>query len=288
MDEGTAVANRSGELRLLVELYYDLQGIRIKDGNAIGDYDRKGLIDKETSKVLSDFIDERALKMEKELKSKIDKLVRDFPIWEHWLGGVKGIGPCIAGGLLCKLDIRKASSPSAFFKICGLHVDNATGLAVRRQKGVKIDWDPFLKRLCFLASESFVKTHGYYRKEYDKFRAEYDAKQAVYDNAKAAETEKAKAEGRPPDFSKLTPACPKERRGERHSTKKGGKVAEYDCPDIHRHRMAERKTVKLFLSHLWEVWRKLEGLPIVPPYPIALLKHDPSHYIPPPPKEKET
>lgn len=35
---------------------------------------------------------------------------------------------------------------------------------------------------------------------------------------------------------------------------------------MHVHRMAFRKMIKLFLSHLWEVWRTKEGLPVRPPY----------------------
>jgi len=42
---------------------------------------------------------------------------------------------------------------------------------------------------------------------------------------------------------------------------------------------ARRKLIKLFLSHLWEVWRKLEGLPVVLPYPVKMGMHE---YIPPP------
>jgi len=34
-----------------------------------------------------------------------------------------------------------------------------------------------------------------------------------------------------------------------------------------------RRLVKLFLSHLWEVWRRLEGLPVRKPYAIEYLGH---------------
>ncbi len=37
--------------------------------------------------------------------------------------------------------------------------------------------------------------------------------------------------------------------------------------------MALRRVIKLFLSHLWEEWRKVEGLPVTKPYPIAILGH---------------
>lgn len=44
-------------------------------------------------------------------------------------------------------------------------------------------------------------------------------------------------------------------------------------PPIRRHRMAMRKMVKLFLSHLWEVWRTVEGMDTRPPYPHEYLGH---------------
>jgi hypothetical protein len=41
----------------------------------------------------------------------------------------------------------------------------------------------------------------------------------------------------------------------------------------HRHAAAMRKMIKLFLSHLWEEWRLLEGLPIRRTYVIDYLGH---------------
>ena len=37
--------------------------------------------------------------------------------------------------------------------------------------------------------------------------------------------------------------------------------------------MAKRKTVKLFLSHLWQRWRQLEDLPLRPPYVMEYMGH---------------
>lgn len=46
-----------------------------------------------------------------------------------------------------------------------------------------------------------------------------------------------------------------------------------DESDGHRHNMARRKVMKLFLSHLWQVWREAEGLPVREPYSIGQLGH---------------
>lgn len=50
-------------------------------------------------------------------------------------------------------------------------------------------------------------------------------------------------------------------------------------PKGHIHARAKRKTVKLLLSHLWHVWRSMEGLSTQGPYAMDILKH--SGYIPP-------
>lgn len=46
-----------------------------------------------------------------------------------------------------------------------------------------------------------------------------------------------------------------------------------DWTKLHIHRGAMRKTIKLFLSHLWVRWRLLEGLPIREPYVHEKLGH---------------
>ena len=52
-----------------------------------------------------------------------------------------------------------------------------------------------------------------------------------------------------------------------------------DWTKAHQHAAALRKMIKLWLAHLWEVWRKLEGLPVREPYIVASdAKH---HYIAP-------
>lgn len=42
-----------------------------------------------------------------------------------------------------------------------------------------------------------------------------------------------------------------------------------DWTKAHRHQAAMRKMIKVWLSHLWVVWRELEGLPVSDPYVIA-------------------
>ena len=52
-----------------------------------------------------------------------------------------------------------------------------------------------------------------------------------------------------------------------------------DWNKLHRHNAAMGKMIKVWLSHLWEVWRKLEGLPVRNIYAQDKLGHN--HYIKP-------
>ena len=52
-----------------------------------------------------------------------------------------------------------------------------------------------------------------------------------------------------------------------------------DWTKAHVHNASLRKMIKVFLSHLWLVWRELEGLPTGDPYIIGKGAH--SHYIGP-------
>jgi hypothetical protein len=54
-------------------------------------------------------------------------------------------------------------------------------------------------------------------------------------------------------------------------------VTHADWTDGHKHAAAMRKMVKLFLSHLWEEWRKAEGLPVRPPYALEYMEHTTYH-----------
>jgi len=46
-----------------------------------------------------------------------------------------------------------------------------------------------------------------------------------------------------------------------------------DWTKLHIHNWAGRKTVKIFLACLWAKWRQLEGLPVTKPYAIQFLGH---------------
>jgi hypothetical protein len=46
-----------------------------------------------------------------------------------------------------------------------------------------------------------------------------------------------------------------------------------DWNNAHINNYAGKKVVKLFIASVWEVWRKMNGLPVTKPYPIEFLGH---------------
>lgn len=215
------------------------------------------------------------------LKKLAMKEIEHQPIWTEWLSNVKGIGPCLAGGLLSWVDLWRTKHTSSLWKYFGLAVvaeeyfcltcqktftveevpedehghypcpqckgqTRSHGHAERRVRGEKVQWNPKAKTLAYKIGEQFVRTvPSKYRELYDAVRLEVDQK-----------------------------PCRKV-----HKDEKTGKVI--PCFDKHRHMKAMRMTAKIFLSHFYLIGRTLMELPVSKPFPFGVLGKDPSEYIVP-------
>lgn len=111
----------------------------------------------------------------------------------------------------------------------------------RKIKGMLLDYNPRLKSLCWRFGKQFVMQGDFYRGLYNQFRAEYEQRNDLIEEMNGKTGKKTK-----------------------HGTSKG---------TGHIHSMAQRKTVKIFLSHLWVTWRELEGLPVSDPYILSVGGH---------------
>jgi hypothetical protein len=296
-------------LRLIVETYYDVQGVRIETEHRIRQYaEHEGLIAvvgnektdllrregmeayrkgvrnaKEDPAFLAAFetavhrledeehhrkVNDLMRQQETILKRQAMHEVSDHPLWTTWLSRVYGIGPCLAGGLIAWLDPYRWRHESELWRYMGLAVvvDGwkcyackhdlehhpslvtrerpqplcpkcgnamaAVGHAERREKGQKMKYNPKCKVLAFKIGESFVRCSAAksgYRKLYDSFRKKLE-----------------------------TAPCNKV-----HKDEKGNPIP---CFDAHRHAKAKRLVVKIFVAHVYQVWRKLLGLPVSKPY----------------------
>lgn len=224
------------------------------------------LVDEEHHKSVNELM----RKQEAILKKQAMREIAGLPLWTDWLSRVYGIGPCLAGGLVAWLDPYRWRHESQLWKYmgmgvtitswkchaCGKEIEHhpsllapdrphpvcpecsnamgAIGHADRREKGKKLGYNPRCKVLAYKIGESFVRCSAEksgYRRLYDEFRKKLE-----------------------------TAPCSKI-----HKDEKTGKLI--GCFDAHRHMKAKRLTVKIFLSHLYRVWRGLLGLPVSQPYP---------------------
>jgi hypothetical protein len=240
------------EARYLVDLYYQIQGNRIVSNNQVRAAEKQG----EPNAVLGWFAENHQL-LENQIKTSLDVYASNDPVGA-WMQAQVGIGPVIAAGFLCRLELRP--TVGAWWRFCGLDPSS------KWEKGQKRPWNADLKRLCWIAGESFVKTSNHPRAYYGRLyreRKDYEIGKNLRGEY-AAQAAATLATGR-------------------YVRDTGAKAAysEGRLPDAQIHRRSARWAVKLFLSHVHDVWHRHElGVAPPMPYPIAHLGH--AHYLPVP------
>lgn len=272
------MTERTEELKLLVSTYYALQKERIQTVLRIKALERSGVA-KSRAADLHEHLDKELLRIEKWIGGKIEDRLEGNDIYNAWLRHVPGVGPILAAGLISVIDpISEVEKPSSLWRFAGLHVID--GKAPKRKKGQKVDWNPFFRTMCWKLGDSFVKAGGYYRKVYDRarqiedhrapFRVPVEDAQGYLLAENVGNIKKGEMIGRE-NFSKFRKQA------------KGRKDVLVTLTDLHKYNRAKRKAVKLFISHLFAIWRDLEGLPIREPYVVEKLGHE---LIPPPTAEQ--
>jgi hypothetical protein len=160
---------------------------------------------------------------------------------------------------MAHIDLVKAPTVGHVWRFAGQDPTSKWG------KGQKRPWNASLKVLCWKIGESFVKVSGH----------DDDIYGHVYAARKAEEIGKNDAGL----FREQAAAALVAKRYRDDTTAKkcyeNGKL-----PPAHVHARAKRYATKLFLAHYWETGRRLAGLDVPSPYPIAILGH--AHKIEPP------
>ncbi len=261
-------------MRNLVDIYYDFQGQRIQTELRIGATERANTLTKEELSVYGiTTILENAENFEKDIEKLIVSQLKNHALYTQYLAKIYGIGPLLSAGLIAYIDnIEKFDHVSSLWQYCGygmnrfcekckkptsidvkyetgkiakkLHPSNqcevcgndTVPILQKRMLGYQSNWNDRLKVLAWKASTSFVKqsaAKSKYRKLYDKIKAD-------------------------------------ERR--KHPIKKVTKGKTF-FNDGHIHNRAMRKVAKIFLAHLWQTWRRQEGLEATEPYAKQLLGH---------------
>lgn len=229
---------------LAVTSYYDAQQVRIALSNRIADLVREKHFTQEEADRRFAPAFEFMKKAEAVFAKDIKHESKEHRIYA-WLISIRGIGPVLAGGLLALIgDIARFDTVSKLWAYAGLHVID--GKAPKLERGKRANWNSTLRTLCWKLGESFVKAgkgeewEGQYRALYDSYKARDRAKHP-------------------------------EKVDSGRKSRKGKVIWMYT--DGHIHARAKRYAVKILLSHLWEYWRKFEGLPVREPYAIEQLGH---------------
>jgi hypothetical protein len=192
---------------------------------------------------------------ERELSNLLEETVTQHPAWP-WLMQIRGVGPRLAARLLSRLRIELARSPSSFWAYCGLATVQAVEYrcATCGARAVVPERAPAPGRHLGVGRRACA---GRYARVADS------ALQRV------AQPKPRRLETRSYDASAKTICF---LIGTSFS-RQGGPYKDYyknayqrysvrhpDWPIKRRVLAAMRLTVKLFLKHLWIVWREAEGL----------------------------
>ena len=198
---------------------------------------------------------------ERHLLRLLSDEVARHPAWA-WLGRVRGVGPSLTARLLARLDIERAPTPSSFWAYCGL----ATVAAELYQ--------------CSRCGYELSLPAGRHLRE--GHRVPNTGLACAGTLTLAADGVRRVAQPRPSRGESA--AYDREakklcyligisfvRQGEsyrRYYTEQRSRLdaSKPDWIPRRRHLTALRMTEKLFLAHLWLVWRERLGLPITAPY----------------------
>ena len=200
----------------------------------------KGIIDDYTEFVLVAQY-EQIYNVEVQAFKNLEKLLDEIPIWNEFLKGVRGVGKSMAGVIISEIDIAKAKYVSSLWKFSGLDVaEDGKGRSRRKEHLIDVEYtdkEGNIKTKKSITFNPFLKTKltGVLGGSFLKAGGPYADVYYGYKN---------RLENHPD-----------------HKEKTKG----------HRHNMAVRYTVKCFLKDLYRIWRKLEDLPVHPPYSEAKL-----------------
>ena len=226
-----ASALTATEARYLVDSYYAMQGGRIRANNQIRALTTSG----EPHESIA-WLSTESRVLEESVRRALDAYSAGHPVGKR-MRTVVGVGPVISAGLLAHIDITRAPTAGAIWRYAGLDPTSEW------KKGEKRPFNAGLKTLCWKLGESFVKTCNHKDAVYGRlYRERKDAE--IANNEAGAFADQAKAKLEKFKIGKTTDA---------YKAYSVGKL-----PPAHIHARARRVAVKMFLSHLHEVWYEVE------------------------------
>lgn len=281
----------SGILRVVADDYEQAQHVRVAKGEQIrailqhrdetfSDVDIKEELEPEEIETILHLIGKgeelgpvpylgrsyhRSYEQERDAFKEMIVSVEHHPAWP-WMLEVKGIGPTLACKLLARLDLNLAKNASSFWSYCGLgtvpgeqYTCSDCGLIKVFPAGYEVTGKHIgCKSLMLMSADASDGVRAAQPKARKGQKRSYDAyaKKVCY----LISMSFLKARGEYADFY----------NAEREKV-------ERDHPNWNkgaRYYKALRKTQKLFLSHLYEVWCEATGKEYVEAYALKILNHD--------------
>jgi hypothetical protein len=243
----TAATLRRGDACYLVNAYYAMQRQRES-----AEAQLRRASDSRPHEVIAWVIEQDRI-VEKQIKRVLDEWSNAIPA-ARWAKGLIGVGPMIAASLAAHIDISKCRTVGQIWRFAGYDP------TLKWARGTKCPWNRHLKRVCWLAGESFVKTSGHENGFYGRLylarkRVEQEHNEAGQFAGQAREKLERFKIGSDTDARKWY---------------EQGKL-----PPAQIHARAKRWAVKLFLAHYHHVaWVAATGTEPPKPYVITILGHD--------------
>lgn len=229
--------------------------------------------------------------LEKDLKKEIVSHISSLKIY-GWMQSIEGIGPIISAGLISGLqDPARFDNPAKLWRYCGLSpVDWCESCDKRFAGETKKEREAWAYREAKGIEERKAKS----KKNIKAKQKELLKKVCDCESPSVVQVAEKRRKGLPIHYKPfLKTLCFKigEMGFVRHKGYYRDKYDEFrayedkNYPNLskgHRYARAKRKTVKLYLSHLWNAWRRINGESITTPYVIKMGGHN---YIAPPNEE---
>lgn len=242
------------EVRFLVDLYYQMQHLRITTANQV----RTLTNNKEPNALLNHFL-EQFTTLENAIRNALLAYVQSTVVG-RWLISLVGIGPVISSGLIAHIDIEKAPTVGNLWRFAGMDP------TVVWEKGKKRPWNQKLKKLAYFSGESFIK----FRNHKDDFYGK------LYAERKHLEEEKNEAGLFLETAQKILESGLFKKDTDAKMAYEAGRL-----PQAQIHARARRYAAKIFLSHVHQVmYEDHYKVPAPKPYAIDILGH--VHIILPP------
>ena len=224
------------ELKNTVSLYYDLQDYRISAGNRTYATEHNENEAPDNMPFVLKYIEERCKVTEKNIAKFLENYAESNPIG-RWLLSIPGIGGVLACALMSYIDINKCQTAGAIWNYAGW-----AGPSEKRKKGEKLNYNPKFRVVCWKIGQQFIKLQN---NDKDIYGHLYAQKKQFY-------IEKNEAGGFAERAAELIKGC-KNKTTEAYKAYSEGKL-----PKAQINAMASRFAVKIFLSHLFEVWYEYE------------------------------